>query len=113
MDRVCFVVNKRHDDKSVPKLVERIRELGLECICSEVTLSGYFTVGWGGAAIALGKSRGFTSLRAAWHTRDANHYPPPDAATTAVVDRRGPLVGPYIGIEQITFEDWPPEQRPT
>jgi hypothetical protein len=26
MDRVCFVVNKRHDDKSVPRLVERIRD---------------------------------------------------------------------------------------
>lgn len=57
MDKVCFIVKAEHEDKSVSKLTERLQRLGLECICREVVLPEYFSVGWGRAAAAPGLNR--------------------------------------------------------
>ena len=57
MDRVCLVVDKGQEDKSAPKLVDQIRELGVDCTQAEVAPPGTFAVGWGRAGRIPGLNR--------------------------------------------------------
>lgn len=57
MNRICFVVDPAKEDKSAPKLVERIKQLGFDCVQSDKPLDGTFTIGWGKAARTPGLNR--------------------------------------------------------